>query len=96
MSTRPATKKKLTFKQAFKLNKDKGNKTFTWNNKKFTTLTKDEVSKKGTKATVSKLKKKKRADVKKATGFKAKRKVRKAFRKAKRKVKTTNKTARRY
>jgi hypothetical protein len=93
--TKPKAKK-LTFKQAFKLNKDKGNKTFTWNNKKFTTQTKDEVSKKGTRSTISKLKKKKRADVKKAKGFKAKRKIRKAFRKAKRTIKKSNKIARKY
>ena len=101
MAKKPKTLK-MTFGQRFKDAKKSGVATFTWtkaqggDGKRYTTKTKDEVSKKGTKASVSKLKKKKRADVKKAKGFKAKRKIRKAFRKAKRTVKKSNKKARSY
>ena len=56
----------MTFGQRFKAAKKSGVATFTWtkaqggDGKRYTTKTKDEVSKKGTKASVSKLKKKKR------------------------------------
>lgn len=101
MAKKPKTLQ-MTFGQKFKAAKKSGVATFTWtkaqggDGKRYTTKTKDEVSKKGTKASVRKLKTKKKAAVKEATSMKGRMAARKAFRKSKRKLKKGNKVARNY
>lgn len=78
-------KKPLTFGEKFRNARKAGKANFMHNGKKFSTKTKEEVSKKGTRKTVRGMKKaiRKRSDLSKS-GRMARRKVRKAARKVRR------------
>ena len=86
----------MTFGQAFKNARKRGATTFTFNGKPYSTKTKDEVSKKNTRAQARAARKKGRVAAKGAKGIKAKMAARKAGRMSARKIKKGNKALRRY
>tara|TARA_S200002703_G_scaffold84908_1_gene73277 strand:+ start:527 stop:847 length:321 start_codon:yes stop_codon:yes gene_type:complete len=91
---KPAAKK-LTFGQAFKKNRKEGKATFTWNGKRYSTKTKEEVSRKSTRTQARAARKKGRVAAKGVKGIRAKMAERRKGRVAARKIKRSNRALRR-